>query len=71
MLQSHKVSIPTVVRYSNYFIFLSQKHYAALTKKWLIDGFKWCNGTKCSKVCIFNLDTGKTIDIVESEGMMI
>lgn len=63
----NNVSIPTVVRYSKYFTFLSCKNVLYhLPKRIGIDEFKGnCNGTKY-QVHIFDLDTGKTFDIIES-----
>ncbi|MNI18794.1 Transposase [compost metagenome] len=65
--KDNHVSIPTVVRYSKYFTFLSCKNVIYhLPKRIGIDEFKGnCNRTKY-QVHIFDLDTGKTIDIVES-----
>lgn len=60
------LSTPTVVRYLNYEIALQNKtHITKLPKHIGIDEFKGnCNGTKY-QVHIFDLDTHKTIDIIE------
>lgn len=64
--QDNNVSIPTVIRYMNYSIFLNNKHFAKLPKRIGIDEFKGnCNHTKY-QFHIFDLDTHKTIDILES-----
>jgi transposase len=61
------VSTHTVIRYSKYFMLLSSKKFIyTLPKRIGIDEFKGnCNGKKY-QVHIFDLDNGKTIDIVES-----
>lgn len=65
--KDNHVSIPTVVRYSKYFLFLSCRNVLySLPKKIGIDEFKGNCNKKKYQVHIFDLDTGKTIDIVES-----
>lgn len=61
------ISIPTVVRYSKFFCFLSCRNVLFhLPKRIGIDEFKGnCNGNKY-QVHIFDLDSGKTIDIIAS-----
>lgn len=60
------ISIPTVVRYMHYYILLSGKFNRPLPKRIGIDEFKGnCNHIKY-QFHIFDLDTGKTFDILES-----
>lgn len=64
--KDNNISIPTVVRYMNYDILLSNKFNIKLPKRIGIDEFKGnCNHTKY-QFHIFDLDTGKTIEILES-----
>lgn len=60
------ISIPTVVRYMHYSILLSNKYNVSLPSKIGIDEFKGnCNHSKYL-FHIFDLDTHKTIDILQS-----
>ena len=62
----NNITIPTVIRYMNYAIMLSNKHLVSLPKHIGIDEFKGnCNHTKY-QFHIFDLDTHKTIDILQS-----
>ena len=64
--QDNNVCIPTVIRYMNYSVLLNNKHLARLPKRIGIDEFKGnCNHNKY-QFHIFDLDTHKTIDILES-----
>lgn len=64
--EDNNVSIPTVISYMKYDIFLRNKMTIKLPEKIGIDEFKGnCNNTKY-QFHIFNLDTHETIDIVES-----
>ena len=65
--KDNNISSPTVVRYLNYEIFLSGKNVINTLPKHIgIDEFKGnCNKTKY-QFHIFNLDTHKTVDILES-----
>jgi len=64
--EDNNITIPTVVRYMNYAIMLSNKHIVSLPKHIGIDEFKGnCNHTKY-QFHIFDLDTRKTIEILES-----
>lgn len=64
--EDNNVCIPTVIRYMNYSILLNNKHLARLPKRIGIDEFKGnCNHNKY-QFHIFDLDTHKTIDILES-----
>ena len=64
--KDNNVCIPTVIRYMNYSILLNNKLLTRLPKRIGIDEFKGnCNHNKY-QFHIFDLDTHKTIDILES-----
>lgn len=64
--EDNNVSIPTVIKYMNYAIFLDNKNNRKLPKRIGIDEFKGnCNHTKY-QFHIFDLDTHKTVDILQS-----
>ena len=64
--EDNNICIPTVVRYMHYNIFLSGKYQVKLPERIGIDEFKGnCNGSKYL-FHIFDLDTHKTIDILQS-----
>ena len=61
----NKVSIPTVTKYMHYAVALNHGYNISLPKRIGIDEFKGnCNGTKY-QFHIYDLDTGKTIDIIK------
>ena len=64
--QDNHICIPTVIRYMYYDALLSGKHQIKLPERIGIDEFKGnCNGSKYL-FHIFDLDTHKTIDILQS-----
>ncbi len=64
--KDNHISIPTVVRFMHYNILFSNKYNVRLPERIGIDEFKGnCNGSKYL-FHIFDLDTHKTIDILQS-----
>lgn len=64
--QDNNVSIPTIIKYMHYACALNNGYNITLPQRIGIDEFKGnCNHTKY-QFHIFDLDTGKTIDILES-----
>ena len=64
--QDNNISIPTVIKYMHYNLFLSGKSNIILPERIGIDEFKGnCNNSKYL-FHIFDLDTHKTIDILQS-----
>lgn len=64
--QDNNISIPTVIKYMHYNLFLSGKSNVVLPERIGIDEFKGnCNNSKYL-FHIFDLDTHKTIDILQS-----
>lgn len=64
--KDNNISIPTTVRYMHYNFYLSNNHNFDLPERIGIDEFKGNCGKEKYQFHIFNLDTKKTIDIVES-----
>lgn len=64
--EDNHICIPTVIRYMHYNILLSHKYKLQLPQRIGIDEFKGnCNGSKYL-FHIFDLDTHKTVDILQS-----
>lgn len=64
--EDNNLSIPTATRYMHYAFFFANKHNFDLPEKIGIDEFKGNCGSEKYQLHIFDLTTGKTLDIVKS-----